>query len=43
MKERLLRRALALAVLAAMLACTALQGLAAYPMPVATTYPDESV
>ena len=38
-----LRRAAALAVVVALAVCLALPGMAAYPMPIQTTYPDESV
>ena len=38
-----LRRAAALALTLALAVWLALPGLAAYPMPVETTYPDESV
>ena len=38
-----LRRAAALACVLALAVCLALPGLAAYPMPIATTYPEESV
>ena len=38
-----LRRAAALAAVVALAVCLALPGMAAYPMPIQTTYPDESV
>ena len=38
-----LRRAAALGVVLALTVCLALPGMASYPMPIQTTYPDESV